>query len=265
MNYANYILPLRIPLAMAQASKRPRWNRRTIQGSFILLGCISLFALYEYATYFENEEAAQETTEFYDAELDTLYLPFQPTPYQPSLTLKPTSPLSDACLDGHLAQGELCYNPQQPPLDVLWTWVNGSDILLQDAKAQVENSYPADAPYRPNRSWKQARQFRSVLHASRFLLILISCIRDHDELRHSVRSVLQHFGSHAGNFHLITSDFDMSLGANVTTDRPWRLGQVPQWLNSKHATQGWSDGHVHLSIIHHADIFYPYSDTIFNR
>ncbi|KAJ3559317.1 hypothetical protein NM688_g420 [Phlebia brevispora] len=247
MNYANYILPLRVPLGMAQASKRPRWNRKFIQGSFILLGFVSLFALYEYATYFVSEDTSQDAAELYDAVLDTVYLPFQPTPYQPSLTLKPTSPLSDACIDDHFAQGKLCFNPQQPRLDVLWTWVNGSDLLLQDAKTRVENSYPSDAPYRPNKSWKQARQFR-----------------DHDELRHSMRSVLEHFRSHAGNFHLLASDFYMPLGPNMTTDRPWRLGQVPQWLNTKQATQNWLDGRVHLSVAHHADIFYPYSDTIFN-
>ena len=80
-----------------------------------------------------------------------------------------------------------------------------------------------------------------------------------------MRSVLEHFGQHADTFHLITSDFNMPLGPNVTTNRPWRLGQVPQWLDTKQAAQGWSDGDVHLSIVHHADIFYPYSDTIFNR
>ena len=150
---------------MTQASKRPRWNRRTIQSSFILLGCISLFTLYEYTSYFADDEGSQDIADVYDTELDAIYLPFQPVPYQPSLTLKFTSLLPDACLDSHLAQGELCYNPQQPKLDVVWTWVNGSDILLQDAKARVESSYPADAAYRPNKSWKQARQFRSVLRA----------------------------------------------------------------------------------------------------
>lgn len=81
-----------------------------------------------------------------------------------------------------------------------------------------------------------------------------------------MRSVLANFRSHAGNFHLITSDFEMPpLGPNITVNEPWRLGQVPQWLNVKQSTQTWTDGHVHLSIIHHANIFDPYQDTIFNR
>ena len=166
MNYAKHILPIRVPLSMAQASKRPRWSRRTIQSSFILLGCISLFTLYEYTSYLADDESSPDVADVYDTELDSVYLPFQPVPYQPSLTLRFTSLLPDACLDNHLAQGELCYNPQQPKLDVVWTWVNGSDILLQDAKARVESSYPADAAYRPNKSWKQARQFRSALCAN---------------------------------------------------------------------------------------------------
>ena len=69
----------------------------------------------------------------------------------------------------------------------------------------------------------------------------------------------------AGNFHLIASDYPVPPLENVTEDATgWRLGQVPQWLNVKQSTKKWRDGRVELSIVHHANIFSPYNDTIFN-
>ncbi|KAI0927539.1 hypothetical protein AcV5_008051 [Taiwanofungus camphoratus] len=95
--------------------------------------------------------------------------------------------------------------------------------------------------------------------------------RDHDELRHSMRSVLDNFRAHAGRFHLITADFPVpdSIVNNVnsTLDASWRLGQIPQWLDldKRTASGDWWDGRVGLSVTHHAEIFSPYSGTNFNR
>ena len=136
-----------------------------MQGSFLFVLSLSLFALYEYASYLSSDDVSSpEPEDLIDPSLDTVYLPFHPSPCHVSTALKPTLPLPASCLDAHIARGEVCYNPDAPRLDVLWTWVNGSDILLQDAKARVEASFDADAPYRPNRSWKQVRQFRSDIH-----------------------------------------------------------------------------------------------------
>lgn len=164
MKYANYILLLRAPMGMVQTAGRPRWTRRTMQGAFLLLAFVSLFALFEYASYLTGDEGASlELNDLFDQALDAVYLPFPVTPYRASSTLKPTLPLPESCQDAYFAQGKLCYNPHPPPLDILWTWVNGSDIILQDAKARIVDSFPPDAAYRPNKSWKQARQFRLVV------------------------------------------------------------------------------------------------------
>ena len=90
--------------------------------------------------------------------------------------------------------------------------------------------------------------------------------RDHDELRHSMRSVLAHFRSHAGNFHLLASDFRIPQIENVTQEGPvYRLGQVPQWLDVEQSPRSWSDDRVILTITHHANFIRPYNDTVFNR
>lgn len=92
----------------------------------------------------------------------------------------------------------------------------------------------------------------------------LTVFRDHDELRFSTRSVLAHFRPYANRFHILTSDFQMPYtSVNDTPPLDYRLGLVPQWLNSD--SQVWTDGDVRLSITHQADIFNPYIDTVFNR
>lgn len=161
MKPANYILLLRVTLA--QAPGRPRWSRKTLQGTFLAVTSLSLLALWNYAWYLPAEGGTlEDELDLPDFALDTVYLPFQPAPGSTSTRepLKPTLPLPRHCLDAHLTYGEACFNANMPPLDVVWTWVNGSDILLQDAKARISSSFSEDNPYRPSKSWKTLRQFR---------------------------------------------------------------------------------------------------------
>ena len=93
--------------------------------------------------------------------------------------------------------------------------------------------------------------------------LILRC-RDHDELRFSLRSVLANFRPYADRFHLLTTDFELpGTTGNESVPLDYRLGQVPQWLNTDQ--RPWSDGHVQLSIKHHAQIFHPYEDNNFNR
>ena len=159
----------------------------------------------------------------------------------------------------------MCYNSAEPRLDILWTWVNGSDILLQDAKNRVQEGLAADDPRQPSKSWKSIRQFRYALNtwiSAGKPSHIVS--RDHDELRYSFRSVLANFRPYLGRFHLLTTDFAMPENTgNNSIPIDYRLGQVPQWLDTDR--RPWADGHVELSIKHHAQIFHPYEDNIFNR
>lgn len=88
--------------------------------------------------------------------------------------------------------------------------------------------------------------------------------RDHDELRYSLRSVLSNFRPYLDRLHVLTSDFAIpNTVENVTWPLDHRLGQVPQWLHVD--KRPWADGSVKLSIKHHAEIFHPYDDNVFNR
>ncbi|KAF9818549.1 hypothetical protein IEO21_02654 [Rhodonia placenta] len=182
----------------------------------------------------------------------TSYLPFQPSPRPTDLTrpsLKPVIDLPTSCLDPEFARGELCYATTVPKLDFLWTWVNGSDPLEQQAKQHAIDLYEPDDPWRPSASVMEARLYR-----------------DHDELRHSMRSVLLNFRKYAGRFFLLTSDFSIPVTTpNLTLSSSWRLGQTPQWLDlGKRRRAGWLDGSVNLDLLHHANIFRDYDGTVFN-
>jgi hypothetical protein len=78
-----------------------------------------------------------------------------------------------------------------------------------------------------------------------------------------MRSVLANYRPYIRQFHLITSDFAMpEEAANYSFPESWRLGQVPQWLDM--TNRDWRDGEVDLEIVHHAEIFRPYTTNSFN-
>ncbi|KAI0952889.1 hypothetical protein AcW1_007251 [Taiwanofungus camphoratus] len=217
----------------------------------VLLASTLLFVfLFLKATLKDVDELGLSTTPSVNS-----YLPFEPSfAPQPSPSLRPVHALPVSCLDSHFELGQPCYDQTAYPLDVIWTWVNGSDDLLEHAKTLAQSKYSSNDPFRPIVSKNQERLYR-----------------DHDELRHSMRSVLDNFRAHAGRFHLITADFPVpdSIVNNVnsTLDASWRLGQIPQWLDldKRTASGDWWDGRVGLSVTHHAEIFSPYSGTNFNR
>jgi hypothetical protein len=89
--------------------------------------------------------------------------------------------------------------------------------------------------------------------------------RDHDELRYSLRSVLANLRPYIDRFHILSTDFPIPYSPNDSSDLAldYRLGQVPQWLNTDN--RSWKDGDVQLHMKHHAQIFQPYLDNVFNR
>lgn len=109
--------------------------------------------------YYDDYDDADFVLEYHAA-----YLPFEP-PRQSETSgsvskLTPTQELPDDCRDAYFASGQLCYDTDIPSMDVLWTWVNGSDTLLQEAKRVAEGRFAADDPYRPKISAAQARMYR---------------------------------------------------------------------------------------------------------
>ncbi|KAI1789382.1 hypothetical protein LXA43DRAFT_893004 [Ganoderma leucocontextum] len=207
----------------------------------------------------------------HEGDFDYAGIPMNPS-YQPSYIaipvpnslpassqpkLRPVRDLPTRCLDRYYSLGGVCHDGLGPvPIDVVWTWVNGSDPLFSDAREQAAQSYDNDDPYRPIKSNNPSRMFR-----------------DHDELRHSLRSVLANFRPYIRRFRILSSDIDYPAEDSDESMRSfpdpgpgyWRLGLQPQWLDTAdNVTPEWRDGDIQLSLTHHAHFFEPYNRTIFN-
>lgn len=143
--------------------QRGRLRRRVILGSGLV---IVLLVLY----YLSADLLDDDTDDFLEdpdfiPEFRAAYLPFespdQSRAHDPHLA--PTQELPDACRDAYFSSGALCFDPELPMMDVVWTWVNGSDSLLQAAKLEAESRFSPDDPYRPKSTGTEARQYRYVV------------------------------------------------------------------------------------------------------
>ncbi|KIP04248.1 hypothetical protein PHLGIDRAFT_76231 [Phlebiopsis gigantea 11061_1 CR5-6] len=226
---------------------RARWRRPLVLGTGLVIILAALYLIT--ADLLDDAENLFLDDSDYFPDYHAAYLPFEPPnpdANAPPASLSSTQALPDHCRDAYFSIGAVCYDPEQPRMDVVWTWVNGSDPLLQAAKLEAESRFSDDDPYRPKTSAAAARQYR-----------------DNDELRHSMRSVLSNYRYHTGRFHLITSDFAIPENTqNLSIPDDWRLGQVPQWLDM--TNRDWTDGDIELNVLHHAEIFQPYTSSSFN-
>jgi len=170
----------------------------------------------------------------------------------------PTQPLHPShCIDDFLTNAKPCSAPHLTTLDVVWTWVNGSDALFQQALWDATDSLSTQRQKNP----RPGKLYRSACHVLRDspLHWLTTIHSDHDELKHSIRSVLQHFGGHTTQFHLVAADMPHPDNRN-----PFRLGLMPQWLNSD-AMGHWKHGHISLALQHHSQLFIGPGRPSFNR
>ncbi|KIO29921.1 hypothetical protein M407DRAFT_161282 [Tulasnella calospora MUT 4182] len=196
-----------------------------------------------------------------DVKFNQYYLPFLQTSSSWRLPGRwPTSQgsSSDAempdipadCLDDYIALGVPCKAPDDDErtrtLDIVWAYVNGSDPLHKAAYLQNNEEVVS----------KGHRGYRRPPKAGSF--------REYDELRYSVRSVLQNFRDAAGKLFVVTSDFPYP-GCDGSSG--WRLGQLPQWLvgQEEPLPQAWKDGNLTLSVVHHHSIFNAlHNHSVFN-
>lgn len=170
MKYSDYI-----PLAavahdegLPYADGRPKQHsrrRRAILGTALAIVVVA-------GLYFISADLFDDAEDLYLDDLDvilpefqTAYIPFKPPSQnstQTAIRLTPAQVLPEHCRDAYFSSGALCYDPVLPKMDVVWTWVNGSDPLLQDAKLNAESNFSPDDPYRPktSESSNQARQYR---------------------------------------------------------------------------------------------------------
>ncbi|KAG0022083.1 Xanthine phosphoribosyltransferase 1 [Entomortierella chlamydospora] len=105
-------------------------------------------------------------------------------------------------------------------IDIVYTWVNGSDPKLQEIKEVYQDASPFFQAYRSTRGGYRAGGFPHRVTsqsgdqtANRF--------RDMNELKYSVRSVSQYAYRMLGKIHILTSRVDTETNES----------QVPSWLD----------------------------------
>ncbi|KAF9308830.1 Xanthine phosphoribosyltransferase 1 [Podila horticola] len=115
-------------------------------------------------------------------------------------------------------------------IDIVYTWVNGSDPQLNAVKKQYQDASPffQTAP----RGRISRGRYQGDQTVNRF--------RDMDELKYSVRSVYENGRGLGGKIHVLTTDVDPEASSG--------MGQVPVWLDLD-AAKG------NLTLVHHASIF----------
>ncbi|KIM33571.1 hypothetical protein M408DRAFT_19842 [Serendipita vermifera MAFF 305830] len=119
-------------------------------------------------------------------------------------SLRTYRPLPASCLDSYYTEGSGCTDRQNTKFNVVWTWVNGTDPMITRAKAKAtaelkrqSGEYDEEEEEPPVDEEEEEKNFY--------------LFRDHDELRHSLRSVLQYFRQSAKKFVLLTSDFEFPV------------------------------------------------------
>lgn len=186
MKYSDYI-----PLATTPTSGRLQFDEHEIiharphrsrhRRRWVILGTgvsILLITLYFISVDLGNDAGHifhdKPNVSFLPA-FDAAYLPFEPPAQNltdsDSTSLTPTQVLPDHCRDAYFSSGAVCYDPHLPAMDIVWTWVNGSDPLLEAAKLDVESHFSADDPYRPKTSVPSVRQYRWVHIRSSLVLL----------------------------------------------------------------------------------------------
>ncbi|KAH7104583.1 hypothetical protein BKA62DRAFT_692690 [Auriculariales sp. MPI-PUGE-AT-0066] len=178
-----------------------------------------------------------------DDNYNSTYIPFAPPihgsapPQTAALEYVDSLPLR--CLDAFISHGATCEERphetaeriRQTKFDVVWTWVNGTDHMHQQAALDASRDY-----------------FHTVQRQSSKLPSQLKLYREHDELRHSMRSI------DPDNWDNETCISNSSLS--------WRLGQIPQFLDFNQDV--WEDGDIELRLTHHSQFFTNYTGTTFN-
>ncbi|KAF7330908.1 hypothetical protein MVEN_02430400 [Mycena venus] len=134
------------------------------------------------------------------------------------------------CVDQWVAQGKPCEFKEHAnvKVDAVWTWVNGSEVVLDATRNQVVAAQTTAAPAGRPALFRGAR----TTH-----------FREHGEMINSMRSVFKSMPSAlVRKYILLTAD----VPADDTEEL--RLGSVPIWLNLSHERDD-------VQVLHHSDVF----------
>lgn len=142
-------------------------RRRLVLATAFATSLLSLFLWLRHVFQDLDDELALNLTARLES---TSYIPFQTPPLPilppPRTPLRPVRDLRASCLDAYFGLGEQCLGDQVDPLDILWTWVNGSDFHLVETKELAQSQYAKDDPYRPVKSGTQERLYRCAACAA---------------------------------------------------------------------------------------------------
>ncbi|EGG09279.1 uncharacterized protein MELLADRAFT_96341 [Melampsora larici-populina 98AG31] len=170
---------------------------------------------------------------------------------------------AEKCRDLWISEQTLCTDEQfrsaviasqsSPSLDVVWTWVNGSDPVF--SKVQKTHERLRDSNRSASASTKEKETvFQVGTDATHFA--------DHDELRYSLRSALGTLKS-IRTFNIFTVDFssadlrlaEVDIGPSQPSESSNRWGSVPSWLNQT-ALDGTPNPTIDqppIRVIHHSE------------
>ncbi|GAA5902129.1 hypothetical protein JCM6882_006708 [Rhodosporidiobolus microsporus] len=139
-----------------------------------------------------------------------------------------------SCLDAWVGEGRVCRELEgrfaarkedEVKIDVVWTWVNGSESRL----AEWREILAEEGEKKDGKKGKKGKNGAQVLRH----------FREHDELRFSIRSVLSSLASSLKTLHLVSGDIPAeSPSSNTSVPPPTannRLLQVPTWLKTEQA------------------------------
>lgn len=156
-------LPTHAPSPVSPRLPVPRVLSRR-RAAVLALSAVSLLSLFAFLRRSLTDVDSAQYPYGFDPSVDLqAYLPLRIPDTKPARSppLLPTHNLPPSCIDAYFTSGEPCYDPDVPQLDVVWTWVNGSDPLLQQAKESAQEALDSSAdPYRPQHSSAQARMYR---------------------------------------------------------------------------------------------------------
>lgn len=218
------------PLArIKHYARRARRRRPLLATAFGSVLCFSVFVWVSFSTYIRFLPVATtplpippESTEGVVIPYDPSHIlvPVQPLRPPPQLLTTPVRPplelLVDIYVNGVAANTDPTTHTQ-PPIDIVYLYVNASSPYFEDAK-----NAKADEE---GMGWAKDR-------AKHY--------RDNGELRGAVRSGEMSLGERARKIHLLSGAFDFDqeqhadLIANITTFpgvTQWRMGQIPNWLD----------------------------------
>lgn len=255
---ASHKLKGNVPRSNGLASSFTASGRSPKRVLYLCLACISCYALFKLPTdssppvvpiggtaEAEFQSYFKPHTPFRESEVKDNWVPFLPSAAPPLLPALPPNTaettvaervFSAACADQFISRGEVCDLTslerdslrEQSKLSVIWTFENGSDPILSQTRDDFLSLQPI------NERGRASRHFRT-----------------HQELLHSLRSVLRAFQDglqdSLSSFHLLTTDlpddldFDPgsnSKAASFSNQKHGRWGLKPAWLNTEWLSHG---------------------------